>query len=416
MLIFWILLVVLAIIVAGIIFLFILKINSEYNIKTKQSVEEILKLQSFDAADILVASKNITIALNKQHNRIAVIENFNPDILDNYNYFDIITSSIVNFENSGFQLKISYRLQGEVKVISVPLLSKEAKIICHNILEKILFKRLELKYSDFKFDYFTSSDLECNYIWAYDSARAAFAYLNSQGEITHRVIKLRKEFFSVDTHYNYLELPLSGQFMQLMVWDKNFLNNVFLNILETIKEHVAPADEGQIFYDNYSDIIYLTNGYDNIQSILLDKIEEVFYHDNRISFTVLNNKKIINYPSDKEFINKFENFVISYNLRKIATSFDYKTDRLINVNTNTKFIVDITRDRVIYCANLNKFYSFSYMTFAFLSLKSADVIKAPSRNYVRIKTHDGEILDVTCLKQEVAYYVKGQIDSIINGD
>lgn len=127
-----------------------------------------------------------------------------------------------------------------------------------------------------------------------------------------------------------------------------------------------------------------------------------------------NDKKVINFWADREFIEEFEKFVVGYNLRKIANSFDYKSDRLINVNTNTKFIVDVTRDRVVYCANLNKFYGFSYMTIAFSNLESAEVFKAAIRNYVRIKTRDGEVLDVTCLKSEVAYYVKAQIDSIIN--
>lgn len=411
---FLIILIILTIAISVVALSLLLKLNFAYKKKTEELIEEILKSRSFESEDILYASRKLVIALNKQHNKLAIIEDFNPDIPNMYNYREILASAILNIETSGFVIKFHYRVQSEVNTILISALSKEAKNVCHEIIKKILFRRLEYRYPGFNFDYFASSDWECNYIWAYDTAKSAFGWLSSQGNQAHRIMNLRKEFFTIDTNYKYFELSLTGQPMQLMVYESGFLKDILVNIIDTIKAHTALIDEGQILYDNYSNIVYLTNGYSNFQSVLLDKVEEVFYRDNKISFTVLNNKKVIHYFCDKELVNKFENFIASYNLRKIGNSFDYKTDKLINVNTNTKFIVDVTRDRVVYCANLNKLHGFSFMTIAFSSLESADVIKTPSRNYVRIKTKDDEILDVTCLKQEVAYYVKAQIDDIIN--
>ena len=412
---FLIVLVILIILIAVISYLLVLKLNMEYSEKTKQSIDDVFKKYSFELDSILVVSKKLILALNNQFNRIAVIENYNPETPDIYNYFEIKAANIINIENSGFTTKINFNIQNQLNTITVPSYSKEVKTFCHELLKKILFKKLEVRYPDFKFEYFASSDWECNYIWAYDRVKSGFAYLTSQSRQTHQIINLRKEFFTIDTKYSYLELFLMGQAQQLLVYEKEFLFELFSNLYDNIKNHITPAVEGKIFYDSYSNIIYLSNGINSMQSILLDRIEDVFYRDNRLQFTLLNNKKVINFMADKEFIDEFEKFVIGYNLRKIANNFDYKIDKLINVNTNTKFIIDTSRDRVVYCANLNKFYGFSYMTISFANLRSADVIQNVSNNYVRIITKDDDILDVTCAKPEVAQYVKAQIDFIING-
>ena len=409
-------LVILILLILAVSFVLVLKINSEYKAKTKHSIDDVFNLHSFECDIFLVASNHLIIALNKQYNRIAIIENFNPDIPDSYIYSEIKASSIVNIENNKLSTKLNFKIEGKENTLNIPSFSKEAKEFCHNLLAKILFKKLESKYPDFHFNYFATSDWECNYIWAYDSVKSAFAYLKTTGNQQHQILNLRKEFFTIDTNYSYLELPIMGEANQILIYEKNFLSKLFSNLYDTIKTHITPAVEDKIFYDSYCNIIYISNGENNLQSIILDKVEDVFYRDNRLQFTLLNNKKIINFIADKDFIDEFENFVIGYNLRKIANSFDYKTDKLINVNIATKFIVDITRDRIVYCANLNKFYSFSYMTIAFSNLESAEVYKSSMKNYVRIKTKDGEILDVTCLKSEIAYYIKAQIDVIISND
>ena len=404
---------ILTVAISAVALLLFIKVKAQYVKRTEELIDEILKSRSFESEDIIITPNKLVLALNKQLSRIAIIENYNPDMPDIYTYSEIMSASVVNIEINAFVVKINYRADGIINTIIIPAFSKEIRNSCHEIFKKILCKKLEYRFPDFKFNFFASSDWECNYIWAYDASKAGFAWINSTD---YKIVNLRKEFFTIDTKYNYFELSMSGQPMQLMVYENDFLSNIFTNILETIRSHVALIDEGQIFYDNYANIVYITNGYSSIQSLLLDRIEEVFYRDNKISFTLLNNKKVIHYLCDSDFIKKFENFVESYNLRKIANSFDYKTDRLINVNTNTKFIVDITRDRLVYCANLNKFHGFSFLTIAFSNLESADVVRTPSRNYVRIKTKDDEVLDVTCLKNEIAHYVKAQIDEIINED
>ena len=306
-------------------------------------------------------------------------------------------------------LLITFLLCSNGNIVYLELISSD------KISPKVLFKRLDSKYPDFKFQYFASSDWECSYIWAYDPIKCAFAYLSTSAKIFHQVVNLRKEFFTIDTNYGYLELPIMGQASQLIIYEKHFLYKLFSDLYKSINAHITSAFDNKLFYDSYNNILYLSNGVNSMQSILIDRIEEVFYTDTRIQFSLPNNSKIINFLADKEFINEFEEFVVGYNLRKIANSFDYKSDKLINVNTHTKFIVDKTRDRFVYCANLNKFYSFSYLTIAFSNLLSADVHRNASVCYVRIKTKDNETFDVTCQKREVAYYVKAQIDSIVSG-
>ncbi|MBR2069197.1 MAG: hypothetical protein IJ877_05480 [Candidatus Gastranaerophilales bacterium] len=412
MTIFVIVLVILAVLSAIIALWLFIKLNAEYKTKTQYSINEVLQAHSFEADSLYFVSKKLIIALNKQFNKVAIIENYNPDTPDIYNYAEIKAASVTGIENSGFNIRLNYRIQGIINTLYITSFTKEAKEFFHNFYKKILFKKLEAKFPGFKFNYYAASDWECSYIWAYDSIKCAFAYLINDDKQTHHIINLRKEFFTIDTHYNYLELPIMNEARQLLIYEKYFLYDLFLNLYEIIRQHITPALKDKIFYDSYSNIIYLSNGANSIQSILIDKIEDVFYRDNRLSFTLINNKKVINYLADKELIEEFEKFVIGYNLRKIANSFDYTTDKLINVNTNTKFIIDTTRDRVVYCANLNKFYGFSYMTIAFTSLESAEVFKTSSANYVRIKTKDDETLDVTCTKYEVAEYIKAQVDII----
>ena len=417
MIIFGIVLVSLLILIAIFVYLYIQKTKlRSYNKKTKQMINEILAKRSFKPDSMLFASKELFLALNDKHSKIAVIENFNPDIEDSYRYYEIAASKLLNIEANGLNTKVNFHIAGSVKTIIVPSFSKEAKEFCHGLLAKILYKKLELKCPEYKFSYWATSDYECAYIWAYDPIKCSFAYYSPVNNHACQVINLRQEFFTIDTNYEYLELPVMGKTSQILLYEKNFIYNLFSDLYENISTHISPVWKDNILYDSYSEILYLTNGSTSLQSIIIDKIEDVFYRENRLQFTLKSSAKIINFIADKNFIEEFEKFVVNYNLRQIANSFDYKLDKLINVNTSTKFIIDVTRDRVVYCANLNKFYGFSYMTIAFSNLKSAEVIKNSVAIYVRIKTHDDDILDVTCLKTEVAYYVKAQIDCIIMGE
>ena len=105
--------------------------------------------------------------------------------------------------------------------------------------------------------------------------------------------------------------------------------------------------------------------------------------------------------------------MINYNLKKIAQNFDHKTDKLINTTPNTKFIIDFTRNRVVYCANLNKFVSFSYLFIAFDNILNIYTEKSGAKNFIRIHTKDKETIDVTCDKKEVAQYIEAQMVKLI---
>ena len=169
-----------------------------------------------------------------------------------------------------------------------------------------------------------------------------------------------------------------------------------------------------MFYDSYNNIIYLSNGITSLQSIILDKIEEVHYKENRLSFSLLDDEKTISFMADADTIKEFSEFITTYNLRKIAQNFDYQTDKLINATENTKLIVDFTRDRLVYCANLDTLSRFSYIIIPYENLIDASAEKSGNKFFVRITAKDNELIDVTCKKYEVAQYIAAQILTIID--
>ena len=85
-----------------------------------------------------------------------------------------------------------------------------------------------------------------------------------------------------------------------------------------------------------------------------------------------------------------------------------------NTTNGTKFIVDVSRDRVVYCAGLNSLSRFSYMTILFSNLEKATLEKSKDGYFVRIYTKDKDILDVSCKKTSVAQYIMAQITTIVN--
>ena len=80
----------------------------------------------------------------------------------------------------------------------------------------------------------------------------------------------------------------------------------------------------------FKNVIYLTNGTTSLQSIVISEVKEVEYKDNRLSFELLKEGRIINYLSNHQQIADFENFLINYNLQKITNNFEKKVDKLIN--------------------------------------------------------------------------------------
>lgn len=381
--------------------------------KTAGSIEELLSLRFFETEMIHVVSDKFIIALNNDHDKIAIVENFIHDHPEKFKYFEILAKTVIRIEYKAFNIKLYFRYKGEEQSIYIPCFSKDTKLFFHEFVKKIFVAMFQNRYPEFKFDLCATSDLECRYIWVYDSSKCTFGYCLTGEKPMYRLVNLRKDFFTIDINYNYLELPVLGELRQLYIFEKEFLYDMYKDLCGYIKKHIAPVLENRLYYDNYSEIIYLTNGVNTLQSVVIDRIEDVVYKDNRLSFALADDKKIINFFADKMFIEEFEKFVTNYNLRKIAKSFDYKSDKLINASPNTKFIFDTTRDRIVYCANLNKFHAFSFMTLSFLSIKNAEVIKNATMNYVRITTKNDEIIDVSCVKREIAQYIKAQIDIII---
>lgn len=384
--------------------------NLKYKEKVKTSIQSIFEEKEFDCLMSLVVNKHITLALNNNATTLAIIEHFDPDNFT-YNYREISTFYITGIVRNGHKITINYFKKGEGGALATMEATKEAMEFVHNAYKEILLQKIQSKSPNFKFDLYATSDWNCSYFWAYDSQKTAFATFNTI-EQTLNIINLRKNLFTIDLIYNYLELPIAGENMQLLLYENDFLPELFNNLYSSIKQFITPATQDYIYYDNLNEIIYLSNSVTSLQSILIDNVEEIYYQSNKINFTLKNSIKSINFIADEDLIKATEEFVIDYNLRKIANSFNLMTDKIINANLNTKFIVDTTRDRIVYCANLNKFKSFSFMTIAFNNLKSADVLTSGTTHFVRIKTKDSETYDVTCAKNEVAQYIKAQIDVI----
>ncbi|MBR5304230.1 MAG: hypothetical protein IKU37_05325 [Candidatus Gastranaerophilales bacterium] len=397
-----------------VILLSILIINYEKRnkIKSIKTLQDILDEACFYPTEIHFVNKKLSIALNKSKTKIAIIKNFNPNNPRYYVYQEIALSFIEKIEKN-ISGKIYYLKKGEINSLNIYPLNKEIVDFLHNIFELSLIKRIENKFPECKFTSYSSSDWECNYFWAYSKYNSTFAYLKLNPKNQYGKINLRKEHFTIDTKFNYFEAPIFGIAQQLFTYNNYFLKNIYEDLLKLIKEKYSQIAHNSIYFDNYSNTTYLTNGTNSLQSIIIDKIDKVDYRDNRILFKLYNEHRTINYIANQEQISEFENFVIDHNLKKIAQGFNNKTDKLINTTPYTKLIIDFSRDRVIYCANLNRFSSFNYITIPFIEIEKINIEKSGIKYFLRINTKNKEIVDITCDKKEVAQYIEVQLSKII---
>ena len=398
--------------VVSIILLFTSKKNKK--IKNTEIIRNILDDKLFYPKKIVSINNHTFLAINKLLNKLGIIENFNKSNLK-YDFHEVMISFIDEILETPYGIKINYVHQGEKKTFIINSKEKELKDFVYKIYKTANIKRIEDKYSDCNFTISSASDFNNSYVWAYCPLNCTFAYFKTKENPVIQKINLRKQHFTIDTKYSYFEAPIFGDYKQLFFYESNFLNELFVSLYQTIKQKAGMISEDLIYYDDYNNIVYLSNGTTSLQSLILNDIEEVYYKDNKLSFSLFNNSKIINFPADNDFIKEFEDFVTGLNLRKIANSFDYKVDKLINTTQNTKLIIDFSRDRIVYCANLNSFTRFSYITISFINLEDVKLEKSSSSSYfVRIYTKNGEIIDVTCNKNELAQYILAQIMSIIN--
>lgn len=385
----------------------------EKNEKLSQFIQKTLDTKGFVVKKVYYVNKELIMAVNKKENKLAVIQNLDIDA-NSLKYFEINTNFITSIEKTMYGINLEYITQGNKNTLFIQTKNKDIEDLLHYLYKNAGVRKLAEKYMITSFPYSASSDWECSFIWAYKPIGSAFAYYKTTEKQAIYKLNLLKEFFTIDVKYNYFEAPILGIAQQLSVYETSFLNEIFTSLLNNIKQKTTTIIDNRIYYDSYKDCVYLTNGTTSLQSVLLGKVEDVYYKEDRLTFSLVDEEKVINFLADKFLLEEFENFVTTYNLRKIAQSFDYTVDKLINTTDGTKFIIDYSRDRVVYCAGLNSFSKFNYMTIMFYNLENAEVEKTKDGQFVRIYTKDKNIIDVSCKKSSVAQYILAQIKTIIS--
>lgn len=382
--------------------------------KSKKLILNILEARGFFAHEIIVVSKNLSFAINKEYTKLAVIRDFNPNYPESFSYEIIMTSFIYEIEKNNFNLKVNYVKHGDKNTLYVSPVKKETKDFFYQILKKENLNKIENKYPSFKFTSCTTSDWNCTHTWAYSEGSTTFALYVPQTKPNFALFNLRKEHFTIDTKYNYFETLFFKNRSQLLIYDPSFLDKLFKNLYETVKKKASVILKNLIYFDNYNNILYLSNGFSFLQSLILNKVEEVYYYDNKLYFTLINKEHSISVPASHDLINGFREFLTDFNLKKIANNFNYKVDKLINTTESTKLIVDISRDRLIYCANLDKFTHFSYLTVPFDCIHNISLEKFGNKSFIRILTKNKEAVDVSCNKNEIAHYILGLLNKAIH--
>ena len=66
-------------------------------------------------------------------------------------------------------------------------------------------------------------------------------------------------------------------------------------MFESVKQKYGQIVPNSIYFDNYGNAIYLTNGSSSLQSIIIDKTEDVSYQENRIVFELFEQNRRINF-------------------------------------------------------------------------------------------------------------------------
>ncbi len=386
--------------------------------KTKQEKQDsavifankIFEEKGFVPLHIIYINSAKIAAINAKQTVVAVITINSPD---NYTYEEINYFLITSIEKTPVSINLTYISNGDKKVLTFNR-TKQVEDIIYRLYKNATVRKLSQKYNIKTFSITSGSDWNCSFVWAYFAQRALFTYHRNTEKTASYKLNLLKEFFTLDTKYSYFEAPVLGIAQQLFVYEKSFLDELYNYLVTAIKQKTATVVTDKIFYDDYSNIIYLSNGVNSLQSIIIDKIDDVYYHDNKLTFTLKEDEREINFLADKNFIEEFVDFITKYNLGKIAHNFNYNFDKIMNATDSTKFIIDYTRDRVIYCANFDRFSKFSYIIIAFSSLESAELVKSGTNYFVRIFTKDKDIIDISCKKPKVAQYIMAQLTTIIN--
>ena len=389
------------------------KKNEQLKIQENTFLDKLFELHDFNQNEVLKANKHLFLALNKSSSRVAIIKNFNLKNISKAEFIALPLSCIIKIEQFKTHLKLSYLNNFQEEAVEINSTKKEVKDFLHNVYKKAILSLMEKKYKLLKFDLVSSSDWSCEYVWAYCSYMGVFIYYDTKKQLISDKIYILKDNLTLNTKYSYLEMPIYNIAQQLPVYDCDFYDELFNKLLKKIDEKYASIIKNILYYDDNNSIVFLTNGINSLQIINLKTIEEVEYFDNKLSFKMLKSDKVINFIAPEKLIEGFKDFVINYNLKKISQGFNYETDRLINTSPCTKLIIDNTKKRVIYCANLNTFSKFNYFVFPFYSICDVEYFKTDSNIFVRFYTNENEKFDVSCTKTEVAQYILAQARIII---
>jgi len=404
------------------IFLVIYNKNNFEKQEKINDLKTVLENKGYYTKAILYVNQELSLMINKQGNKLCVIRNFSPALGAKVDVEEVLIQFIKNFEIQGNTIILKYYKGGEEKTITISPLNNEVKDFIHKIFYNSCSRKIIEKLRDYHITLFGASDYLCSYFWGYSPLKSTFCYLKLQEVLKKplnyqvRKYNLLKENFTIDVKYNYFEAPVDGIAQQLSIYENNFLSDLFVSLLSAIKDKYSVVCEDRIYFNRSDNIVYLTNNINSLLGLRLDEVEEVEYFNNRISFIMKYSQRRINYLTTQEFINEFDDFVVGCNLRKIANSFNYTTDKLVNATDNTKFIVDFSRSRLIYCANINTFSRFSYIMFSFKEVFNVKLEKNAYNIFVRIFLKNNQIIDVSCSKYEVGEYIMALIRKIMDGN
>ncbi len=406
---------------AGLFFVFLLRRKKKREVNNVVvDIKAMLDNQGYSSGTIVYVNHFLSLMLNKLANKFYIIRNYCPDLNVQLDVEEVMVQFIRDFELSKNTIILNYYKSGEIKTLTITPLNDEIKKFVHRIFHNSCERKITERLPQYGFSLFSASDYNCNYFWGYSPKSNFFCYLKLEDTIKkpiNYVIKkynLLKENFTIDVKYNYFETNIDGIAQQLLIYDYNFLSDLYLSLLGAIKEKYSLVCENIIYYNTYDNIVYLTNSTSSLLSIKLDEVDEVEYEANRIIFTLKDSERTVNYIANQEFITEFDDFVTGYNLRKIAHGFNYSTDKLINTTANTKFIVDFSRCRLVYCANINTFSRFSFLIYSFDDILNVKLERTSANIFVRIFLKDEQILDVSCTKYEVAEYIAALIRKIMD--
>ena len=251
--------------------LLLFKTKTSIKVKKIELLQDILDRRAFYPKKIVMVHKHFFLALNKNLSRLAIIENFNSKTLS-YNYDEIALQFITGIEQlSSKTFKIDYIHQGEKKSIIIRSYNKEVKDFIYSIFKIANIKRIKDKFPECNFSITSTSDFENSYVWAFCPVNNSFVYFKTKDDPFLKKINLRKNYFTVDTKYNYFEIELMNEKQQLIIYDNLFLKELFASIYQNIKQKTSEMTENLIYYDDYCNIVYISNGISSLQSVLLNK-------------------------------------------------------------------------------------------------------------------------------------------------